>query len=48
MHAIDASRDIMVLGAGFGDIASDFLWVLGYTIVFFALGVFLFRRKMVE
>jgi ABC-2 type transport system permease protein len=48
IHAIDASRDIMVLGAGFGDIASDFLWVLGYTIVFFALGVFLFRRKMVE
>jgi len=47
-HAIDAARDVMLHGAGFGDIATDFYWVLGYTIVFFALGVFLFRRRMVE
>jgi ABC-2 type transport system permease protein len=47
-HALDASRDIMVNGAGFGDITIDLLWVLGYTLVFFALGVFLFRRRMVE
>jgi ABC-2 type transport system permease protein len=47
-HAIDASRNIMVNGAGFGDIAADFLWVLGYTVVLFILGVYLFRRKMVE
>jgi len=47
-HALDAARDVMVQGAGFNDIATDFYWVLGYTIVFFALGIFLFRRKMVE
>lgn len=47
-HALDATRDVMIQGAGFSDIAIDFYWVLGYTIVFFALGIFLFRRKMVE
>jgi ABC-2 type transport system permease protein len=47
-HALDAARDVMVRGVGFGDIATDFYWVLGYTLVFFALGVFLFRRRMVE
>ena len=47
-HALDAARDVMVHGVGFGDIAADFYWVLGYTLAFFALGVFLFRRRMVE
>jgi len=47
-HAIGAVRDVMVHGAGFSDIAVDFYWVLGYTLVFFALGIFLFRRRMVE
>jgi ABC-2 type transport system permease protein len=47
-HALDAARGVMMHGAGFGDIATDFYWVLGYTVVFFALGVFLFRRRMVE
>ena len=47
-HAIDAARDVMVYGVGFSDIATDFYWVLGYTVVFFALGIFLFRRRMVE
>ncbi|MBT3363782.1 MAG: ABC transporter permease [Chloroflexi bacterium] len=47
-HALDATRDVMVQGAGFSDVAVDFYWVMGYTIVFFALGIFLFRRKMVE
>jgi ABC-2 type transport system permease protein len=47
-HALDATRDVMVQGAGFGDIATDLLWVCGYTLVFFVLGVFLFRRRMVE
>ena len=46
-HAIDAARDAMI-GAGFSSIATDFYWVLGYTLVFFALGTFLFRRRMVE
>ena len=47
-HAIDSARDVMANGAGFSDIAIDLYWVLGYTIVFFALGVFLFRRRMLE
>jgi len=46
-HAIGAARDVMI-GADFSGIATDFYWVLGYTLVFFALGTFLFRRKMVE
>jgi ABC-2 type transport system permease protein len=46
-HAIDAARDAMI-GAGFRSIAIDFCWVLGYTLLFFALGTFLFRRRMVE
>jgi ABC-2 type transport system permease protein len=47
-HALDASRDVMINGASFGDIAVDFFWVLGYTLVFLALGIILFRRRMVE
>ena len=45
-HAIDAARNIMLNGEGFTTIATDFYWVLGYTVVFFGLGVFLFRRRM--
>ena len=47
-HAIDAARDVMAHGAGFSDVAIDLYWVIGYTLVFFILGVFLFRRRMVE
>jgi len=46
-HAIAAARDVMI-GAGFSSIATDFYWVLGYTLLFFALGTFLFRWRMVE
>ncbi|MFC1846466.1 ABC transporter permease [Chloroflexota bacterium] len=47
-HALDASRDVMINGAGFSDIAIDLLWVFGYTLVFVTLGILLFRRRMVE
>ena len=47
-HAIDAARDVMANGACFVDIATDIYRVIGYTVVFFAIGVFLFRRRMVE
>jgi ABC-2 type transport system permease protein len=47
-HAIGATRAVMAQGAGFSDIALDFYWVLGYTILFFTIGVFLFRRRMLE
>jgi ABC-2 type transport system permease protein len=45
-HALDATRDVMVEGAGIGDVAADLYWVVGYSIAFFALGVFAFRRRM--
>jgi ABC-2 type transport system permease protein len=47
-HALDATRDVMVEGAGFGAIATDFYWVLGYTVVAVALALVFFRRKMTE
>lgn len=47
-HALDASRAVIVDGAGFGDIASDFLWVLGYTAVTLVLAIYLFRRRMID
>jgi ABC-2 type transport system permease protein len=47
-HALDATRDVMVEGAGFGAIATDFYWVLGYTVVVVALALLFFRRKMTE
>ncbi len=47
-HALDATRDVMLNGAGFGVVATDVYWVLGYTAVTVALALFLFRRKMVE
>jgi ABC-2 type transport system permease protein len=47
-HALAASRAVMAGGAGFGDIATDFYWVLGYAVVFFTLGVVAFRWRMVE
>jgi len=47
-HALDASRDVMINGADFSDIAIDLLWVFGYTLVFVTLGILLFRRRMIE
>ena len=47
-HALDATRDVMIDGAGFGAIASDLYWVLGYTVLVVALALVFFRRKMTE
>lgn len=47
-HGLDATRAVMVEGAGFGAIASDFYWVLGYTVAAVAVAVAVFRRRMVE
>jgi ABC-2 type transport system permease protein len=47
-HAINGARAVMAYGASFSGIATDFYWVLGYTILFFVIGIFLFQRKMVE
>ena len=47
-HAIYAVRDVMIDGAGFSEVATDFYWVLGYAVVTVAAAVLLFRRRMVE
>lgn len=47
-HALDATRDVMIDGAGFSAIATDFYWVVGYTLAVVALALILFRRKMLE
>jgi ABC-2 type transport system permease protein len=47
-HALTAIRSVMIDGAGFGDVATDVYWVLGYTAAVGALAVWVFRRRMVE
>ena len=47
-HAVDATRGIMVDGAGFTDVSTDFLWVLTYSAAFLTLGVLAFRPRMLE
>lgn len=43
-HAVDAARDVL-MGSGLGDIAIDLSWVLGYTVVFFVIGILCFRWR---
>jgi ABC-2 type transport system permease protein len=47
-HALDAMRDVLIDGVGFGSIVTDLYWMLGYTVVTAALAVLVFRRRMVE
>ncbi len=47
-HAMDAIRDVMADGAGFGAIATDFYWLAGYTVLIAIAAVFVFRGRMVE
>jgi ABC-2 type transport system permease protein len=47
-HALDATRAVIVDGADFAAIASDFYWVLGYTVAIVALAIYLFKRRMIE
>ena len=42
------TKAVIVISAGFAEIAASFFWVLGYAVAFLALGVFAFRRRMVE
>lgn len=46
LHAIDATRDVITRGFGFGDILPDLYWLIGWTVALFALGILLFRRSM--
>ena len=47
-HALDAARAVMIGGAGFGDIAADLWWIVGYTVVIVAGAILAFRHRMVE
>jgi len=47
-HALDAARAVTMRGAGFTDIAGDFLWVLGFSVLFVTLGILAFMRRMTE
>ena len=47
-HALTATRSVMIGGAGFGDVAGDLLWVLGYTVAVVIMAVVVFRRRMLE
>jgi len=45
-HSIDASRGILIRGAGLEAVSYDFLFLIGWAVVIFAIGVILFRRNM--
>jgi ABC-2 type transport system permease protein len=45
-HAIDASRAILIRGVGLEAISNDLLFLVGWAVGIFAVGVILFRRSM--
>ncbi|GAI46002.1 unnamed protein product, partial [marine sediment metagenome] len=45
-HAIDASRAILIRGVGLEAVSSDLLFLVGWAVGIFAIGVILFRRSM--
>ncbi len=45
-HAIDASRGVLIRGVGLEAISNDLLFLVGWAVVIFAIGVILFRRSM--
>ncbi len=45
-HAIDASRAVLIRGVGVEAISSDLLFLVGWAVVIFAIGIILFRRSM--
>jgi len=45
-HAIEASRSILSRGTGFEAVTTDFLFLVIWTVIIFAAGILLFRRKM--
>ncbi len=45
-HAMDASRQVITGGASFTTILPDLYWLIGWTVVLFAIGIILFRRQM--
>lgn len=47
-HALDATRLVMLDGAGFADVATSFLWVTAYSVAFLTVGILIFKRRMLE
>jgi ABC-2 type transport system permease protein len=45
-HSISASRGVLIRGVGLEAIGPDFLFLIGWTVVIFAIGIILFRRSM--
>jgi len=45
-HAIDASRGVLIRGVGIEAISTDFLFLVGWAVVIFVIGIILFRRSM--
>jgi ABC-2 type transport system permease protein len=45
-HSIAASRGVLIRGVGLEAINSDFLFLIGWAVVIFAIGIILFRRSM--
>jgi ABC-2 type transport system permease protein len=45
-HAADASRHIITTGASFKAVSHDFLFVVGWALILFAVGIVLFKRSM--
>jgi ABC-2 type transport system permease protein len=45
-HAIDASRAILIRGVGLEAVSNNFLFLVGWAVVIFAIGIILFRRSM--
>jgi ABC-2 type transport system permease protein len=45
-HGIDASRGVLVRGSGVEAISGDLIFLIGWAVVIFVIGVILFRRSM--
>jgi ABC-2 type transport system permease protein len=45
-HSIDASRGVLIRGVGLEATSNDLLFLIGWAVVIFLLGVILFRRSM--
>ena len=45
-HAIGAARGVLIRGVGMEAVSGDLLFLIGWTVVIFAIGIFLFRRSM--
>ncbi len=45
-HTIESARAVLIRGVGLEAISSDFLFLIGWAVVIFAIGIILFRRSM--